>query len=197
MGIELPHFYIGSSYGGQQAWCSDFWMHEGGCAAITACDCSIYFELYKNRRGLCPFDVKNFDRDDYLKFAVDVMQPYLRPRWTGIDRLEIYIEGFQKFLRDRGESSIELLPFDGDRSVESARIVIQNQIDDGWLIPCLTLNHKNPRFRDYVWHWFLINGLDGDRVRLVSYGIGRWVELGDLWSTGFERKGGLIIFQAH
>ena len=197
MSIELKHFYVGSSYGGQQEWCPTFWMHEGGCAAITACDCSIYFELYKDRHGLCPFDVKNFDRDDYVRFASDVMQPYLRPRWTGIDRLEIYIEGFEKFLRDRGESSIELLPFEGERSVHEARLVIERQLNDGWLIPCLNLYHRDARLRDYVWHWFLINGLDGDRVRLVSYGVGRWIDLNVLWNTGYERKGGLIIFQSH
>ena len=197
MRIELPHFYIGDSCGGQQAWCSGFWMHEGGCAAITACDCSIYFELYKNRRGLVPFDVKNFSRDDYLKFAVDVMQPYLRPRWTGIDRLDIYIDGFGKFLSERGESSIELLPFDGNQNLQSARSVIQNRLSDGWLIPCLTLHHKSPRLRDYVWHWYLINGLDGDRVRAVSYGVGRWFELSEWWATGFERKGGLILFRSN
>ena len=183
--IELPHFRIGLSYGGQQAWCEEFWMREGGCAAITACDCSIYFELYKNRRGLYPFDVNRLEREDYVRFA-DVMKPYLRPRWTGIDRLDIYIDGFEKFLRERGETSIEM---------QSARIVIQNQLDAGWLIPCLTLNHRDFRLRDYVWHWFLINGFDGERVRLVSYGVGHWIELAALWNTGFERKGGLIIFQ--
>ncbi len=196
MDIELPHFYIGDSLGGQQAWCREFWMREGGCAAITACDCSIYFELYKNRRGLCPFDVKNFSREDYLRFA-EIMKPYLRPRWTGIDRLDIYIEGFGKFLSERGESSIELLPFDGERSLESARIAIQNQLNDGWLIPCLTLHHQSPRLRDYVWHWYLLNGFDGARVRLVSYGVGRWFDLDEWWSTGFERKGGLILFRSN
>ena len=169
-------------------------MREGDCAAITACDCSIYFELYKNRRGLYPFDVNRLEREDYVRFA-DVMKPYLRPRWTGIDRLDIYIDGFEKFLRERGETSIEMLPFDGNKNLHSARIVIQNQLDAGWLIPCLTLNHRNFRLRDYVRHWFLINGFDGERVRSVSYGVGRWVEFAALWNTGFERKGGLIIFQ--
>lgn len=173
-------------------------MREGGCAAITACDCSIYFELHKGRRGLYPFDLNRLTREDYVRFA-EVMKPYLRPRWTGIDRLDIYIDGFGKFLRERGEHSIEMLPFDGGRSLYSAQLIIRQQLDAGWLIPCLTLNHIDPRLRDYVWHWFLINACEENpfRVKLVSYGVGRWIDLASLWNTGFERKGGLIIFQSH
>jgi len=33
--IELPHFKIGSAYGGTQEWCPTYWMNIGGCAAIA------------------------------------------------------------------------------------------------------------------------------------------------------------------
>ena len=42
---ELDFFYIGDSYGGNQDWCLDHMMQLGGCGAVTACDCSIYFKL--------------------------------------------------------------------------------------------------------------------------------------------------------
>ena len=198
MKIELPYFKIGNSLGGQQDWFPEYMMRIGGCAAVTACDCSIYFELYKNLRGLYPFDVKNISKNDYIKFS-DVMKPYLHPRWQGIDKLSIYIDGFTKFLRDRGENNLKVLGWDGHNDFKASHMVLKYQIDNGYPIPCLTLYHKNRIFEDYVWHWFLITGyeIDGDnwKVKLTSYGVGRWFNFDMLWDTGFANKGGLIVFQ--
>ena len=107
---ELQYFLVDNIYyGGWQEWFPDYMMRLGGCAAVTACDCSIYFELYKNVKGLYPFDKQQVTRNDYIKFA-DIIEPYLYPRWSGIDRLDIYIDGFGRFLRDRDENKIKLLP---------------------------------------------------------------------------------------
>ena len=97
---ELPHFYIGSSLGGQQKWYSritNFGMNVGGCAAITACDCAIYFEKYFGLHGLYPFDLQNISRENYLRFG-KIMEPYFYPRWSGVDKLEIYLDGFGRFV---------------------------------------------------------------------------------------------------
>ena len=195
---ELQYFNIGASYGGQQEWLPKYMMRIGGCAAVTACDCSIYFELYKNFHGLYTGDIKNLTRDDYIKFT-DVMEPYLHPRWSGINKLSIYIEGFTKFLRDRGENNLQLIGWEGWQDFQATHMVLKHQIDNGYPIPCLILNHKNPTLEDYVWHWFLITGYEFTEknvyAKLVSYGIARWFNFDLLWDTGFDQKGGLIIFQ--
>ncbi len=196
---ELQYFYIGKSYGGQQEWLPEYMMRIGGCAAVTACDCSIYFELYKGAKNLYPFDAKNISKSDYIKFT-DVMKPYLHPRWSGIDRLSIYIEGFEKFLRDRGENKIQLRGWEGDANFESTHLVLKYQIDNGYPVPCLILNHKNPTMEDYVWHWFLLTGYEISganwKVKAVSYGYGLWLDFDLLWDTGFDKKGGLILFRS-
>ena len=198
---ELPHFYIGNSYGGQQEWYSritDFGMNVGGCAAITACDCSIYFEKYFNLRGLYPFDLQNITREDYLRFG-KVMEPYLYPRWSGVDKLEIYLDGYGRFLSDRGIKNLKMGGWSGDSDFSDSWKVICAQIDAGYPIPCLILNHQMPSLQDYVWHWFILNGYevrDGKYfVKAVSYGIGRWINFLTLWDTGYRRKGGLILFE--
>ena len=196
MRVELPYFYIGPAYGGWQEWFPKYMMRIGGCAAVTACDSSIYFELYKGMKNLYPYNVRSVSREDYIKFS-DIMEPYLRPRWTGIDTLDIYIDGFGKFLRDCKETQLKLLSWAGENNIANTEITIRNQIDNGWLIPCLVLEHKNPLLKDYVWHWFLITGYDDDndfKVKVVSYGHWVWFNLYDLWNTGFERKGGLVLF---
>lgn len=198
---ELPHFYIGESLGGQQEWYSritDFGMHVGGCAAVTACDCAIYFEKYFGIYGLYPFDLQKITRDDYLKFG-KIMEPYLYPRWSGVDKLEIYLDGFGRFLNDRDVKNLKMRPLSGENDFSDSCKVICSQIDKKYPIPCLILNHQVPSLQDYVWHWFILNAYeihDGKFfVKAVSYGIGRWINFLTLWDTGYRRKGGLILFE--
>ena len=52
---ELPYFRVEGAFGGSQDWFTqDRWMKRGGCAAITATDCSLYFSLYKGRKAARP-----------------------------------------------------------------------------------------------------------------------------------------------
>lgn len=50
-----------------------------------------------------------------------------------------------------------------------------------------------------MWHWFLINGYDDSDgkflVKAVTYGGWRWLELRELWDTGYSRKGGFVIYE--
>ncbi len=195
---ELPHFNVGPAYGGAQDWCPTYWMSIGGCGAITACDCSIFFELFKGKTGLYQHDKTAISKEDYVDFAYR-MEPYLRPREGGIDTLDIYIDGFTKYLHDHGVTDIDLSPWSGDSSLEDTKAVIRKQIDMDWPIPCLTLKHEHPAMDDYVWHWYILNGYedfnDTLMVKVVTYGRWRWLDLDMLWSTGYDRKGGLILFK--
>ena len=85
---ELEYFYIENSFGGNQDWFRDYWMHMGGCAAAAACDSCISMEKAGVKKKLYPFDIKNLNKSDYLDFSM-LMKPYLRPRLKGIDRLDI------------------------------------------------------------------------------------------------------------
>ena len=85
---ELDYFMIEHSYGGNQEWFWDPMMKIGGCAAVTACDSSIYFDCYKGTEGLYPYEKTALTKKDYVKFGMK-MKPYLKPRRTGIDSLDI------------------------------------------------------------------------------------------------------------
>ena len=194
---ELPYFTVGENgYGGAQGWFTDRWMKVGGCAAVTACDSSIYFDIYRGTH-LYPKDVKKVIREDYLEFGME-MKPYLKPRFTGIDTLDIYMDGVKDFLAQRGETRISMTPFDGESPYEAAREAVKKQIDGGFPIPTLTLRHSAPAMRDYVWHWYLITGYWYEQgmelVKVVTYGTWRWLAFDMLWNTGYSRKGGLVLF---
>ena len=195
---ELDHFYIGASYGGNQDWFPTFMMRIGGCGAETACDSSIYFALHRGLSSVAPENAATMTKDDYVRFAYE-MKPYLSPRMTGIDRLEIFISGYARYLRDKGETRLTMSPFSGGEPYEKALNAVKRQIDDGYPVAALILNHRDKRLEDYVWHWFLINGYDEAQddflVKTVTYSHYRWISLRDLWNTGFHRRGGFVLFK--
>ncbi len=193
---ELPHFNIGASYGGNQDWFPTFMMRIGGCGAETACDSSMYFALHRGLSKIAPENYRALGRDEYVDFAY-VMKPYLSPRMTGIDRLDIFVDGYSQYLRDRGEDSLSMTEFSGDEPYDSAKSAVIRQIDGGYPIPTLILNHRDKRYEDYVWHWFLINGYDdtnGFYVKAVTYSGYEWLSLKDLWNTDYPRRGGFVLF---
>ena len=194
---ELAHFYIGSSYGGNQDWFPTFMMHIGGCGAETACDSSLYFAIHRGLKRIAPGNAASLTKDDYIRFAYQ-MKPYLSPRMTGIDRLDIYIDGYAEYLRSCGETGLSMTPFDGGEPFEKARDAVVRQINGGCPVPTLILNHSNKRYKDYVWHWFLINGYDdsGEEflVKAVTYSAYEWLSLKELWNTGFKRRGGFVLY---
>lgn len=197
MKYELQHFQIGASYGGNQDWFRTFMMCIGGCGAETACDSSLYFALHRNMPHLYPFDLNALDREQYVDFA-HRMEPYLHPRWGGIDRLDIFIDGYSKYLTDRRDQHLRMEPFEGAEPYDSAERFVKAQIDAGFPIPTLILNHKNKAMKNYVWHWFLINGYEQEdgsfRVKAVTYSKYEWLDLRTLWETGHGKKGGFIRF---
>ncbi len=208
---ELEHFTVDGSYGGNQTWFRTFMMRLGGCGAETACDLSVYLALHRGAAAVCPFDPHDFSRADYVDFA-HVMEKYLWPRRTGIDKLSIFVDGYEKYLRDRGVTAdtadgasgggiiaVRLDTLDGTEPYEKAAEALIRQIDAGFPVPTLILNHKNKKYKDYVWHWFLINGYEEREgtlmVKAVTYSNYEWMDLKQLWDTGYERRGGFVLVQ--
>ncbi len=196
---ELDYFWVGEEYGGRQSLLPDMVMRFAGCAAVTACDSLIYMTLYKNLKNLCPFSTDQLRGRDYVAFFKTV-KPYLRPRLMGINRLEIFVAAFKKFLKEHGTLFLDVLPWSGDHDEQDTVNTIRQQIDRGFLIPYLLLHHKNPNFENYEWHWFLLTGYDEKpdgrfMVKAVTYGAYEWLDFAKLWNTGYDRKGGLILFK--
>lgn len=195
---ELPYFKIGNSFGGNQDWFRDPFMRLGGCGAASACDTCINLALYDGKEYLYPYNIHKIVKEDYIKFSIK-MKPYLRPRLEGIKTLELFIDGFRKYLADVGESNIQLEEFSGEMPAHKAKDIIRKQIDLGIPIPYLLLKHKNVNFEDYVWHWFLLVGYEEYEnefyVKTATYGHYDWFSLDELWKTGYQEKGGMIILK--
>lgn len=209
---ELEHFYIGEALGGSQEWFLDPYMKLGGCGAVTACDTCIWLARSQGADWLYPFEAENICRQDFLHFG-RIMKPYLRPRSGGINRLELYMKGFQAYLRGRlqvrqqkmnheSQETLRMLQmegFPGTRTAEEGWEAVVHQIDEGFPIPMLMLRHHDPELKDLVWHWFLLIGYDQEdgsrKVKVVTYGEWAWLDFDRLWDTGHEKKGGLVLYR--
>ena len=90
-------------------------------------------------------------------------------------------------------------PLSGHAPVETAKQAVKEQIDAGLLIPTLILRHRDKAFEDYVWHWFLLNGYDeresGFLVKAVTYSEFEWLDFEKLWNTGYDQRGGLVLYR--
>lgn len=99
--------------------------------------------------------------------------------------------------------------FSGSRPADEAWEAVIRQIDAGFPLPILVLRHKEPELKDFVWHWFLLIGYSdeteeaavpagaasGRYVKAMTYGEWAWVDFERLWNTGYEQKGGLVLYR--
>ncbi len=193
---ELDYYNVGDSYGGSQDWFPGFWMHVGGCGALTACDACICLARYRGMRWLYPFDPDEVTREDYLRFG-RMMQAHLSPRPTGINKTALFMEGFSNYMATRPGPPAALSSVEGDEDVFAAAAAIKRQIDAGVIVPYLLLRHTDREFSDYNWHWFIVNGYDdsdgGFRIKTATFGQWKWFDFIRMWDTGYDQKGGFVI----
>ena len=185
---ELGHFMIGASYGGNQEWFKTFMMRIGGCAAETACDSSLYFALHRGVRGIYPFDLDHLTRRDYVDFG-HLMEKYLWPRMTGVNRLDIFVKGYAKYLSHRNITEISMDTLSGSEPYEKAAETVISQIDAGYPIPTLVLNHYHKAMKGYEEREETL------MVKAVTYSGYEWLDLRVLWDSGWKNRGGFVLYR--
>lgn len=124
---------------------------------------------------------------------------------SGCKKPEWYIEGLAKYISDVNEKygtdyQIDMEKFDGTGTVEEAEKIICEQIDKGLPVPYLMLRHLNvEKYKDFIWHWFLVVGYEkneqGMWIDVATYGEKVRLDLMELWKTGCEEKGGIVIYE--
>lgn len=193
---ETAFFKINDSIGGNQDWFDSLFMRMGGCAICTALDVSINLKIHHDIDNIYPYDINSLSIDNYVRFS-NIMKPYLKPRFKGIDSLEIYLNGYSKYLKDNNITNINLCGLSQDKPVNDAKQAIIQYIDQDYVIPFLLLRHNNYQFKDFIWHWFLIIGykIENDifYIKVSTYSREHWFKLEDIWDSGFKQKGGLIL----
>lgn len=192
--IKIDYFKIEGTPGGCQDWFTDFWMHVGGCGALAACDISICLAKNMGFRECCPFDARRMTKAQYIEFGMK-MKPYIRPRMGGVSRTSIFTEGFGKYLRDCGYLA-EFAVCQGAEAYADACRFVKTALDFNLPIAYLMLHHRDKRYEDLNWHWFMITGYEIRNGHMAltyhTYGGVSTVDFYGLWNTGMRWKGGMV-----
>ncbi|MCD8019531.1 MAG: hypothetical protein LUF92_08125 [Clostridiales bacterium] len=195
--ILIDYFEIEGTPGGNQEWCTNFWMYVGGCAALAACDLSICLSKNYALRECYPYEPKNMTKKEYVDFSM-IMKPYISPRMGGVDKVSIFTEGYGKYLRSRGYEA-EFEECSGECSFEEADDFMRRALKKNLPVPFLLLRHRDKNFKDLNWHWFMITGyiVKNGRITLKyhTYGEEQEVDFYNLWDTGMYRRGGMTAIK--
>lgn len=191
--FQIDYFEVEGTPGGNQEWCTDFWMYLGGCAALAACDVSICLAKNAGCRECYPFSVNKLTKKQYVQFAM-MMKPYIHPRIGGVSRLSIFTKGYGRYLREHGyEAEFHLCA--GDETYEKACTFMKEELKNNLPIPFLLLRHRDKKLKDLNWHWFMITGYTVKDNRMIlryhTYGEVQEVDFETLWNTGMFQKGGM------
>ncbi len=194
---ELDLFRIGKYIGWRQDRFTDPWMKLGGCGAVTACDSCIYFARKFGFTHLYPYDCQNLTEADYVAFS-KIMKPFLSPRISGIDTLEIYIDGLYDYLSSVGDDNIKMTALYSGNEYGVLRDAVVTRIDGDIPVPVLLLKHRNPSFENFEWHWFWLGGYteyaDTLMVKAITYGTYHWLDFREMMYSGYSKKGGLVLY---
>ena len=196
---ELGYFTVDGDVGFDQERFEDSWLKRGGCGTVTACDLCICLAKYHGLTGLYAKDTEEISEEEYVSFAVQ-MRKFLGPRPMGIWKTEMFTEGFNAYMESIGYQPLVLRDFSGKGDVEEAVELVRKQINQGYPVPYLMLRHLNvEKYKDFIWHWFLVVGYEkneqGMWIDVATYGEKVRLDLMELWKTGCEEKGGIVIYE--
>ena len=153
---NIDYFEIEGTPGGNQEWCTDFWMYLGGCGALAACDLSICLARNYGLTECYPGDAGNLTKKEYVDFSTK-MKPYIHPRVGGVTKLSMFTDGCGQYLKDCGYLA-EFETLDGDNTYEEAERFVINALERNLPVIYLMLRHRDKEFKDLNWHWFCITG---------------------------------------
>lgn len=71
---------------------------------------------------------------------------------------------------------MEFKEFSGEHTAREAAVFIKKKINEGTPVPYLMLCHKDKKFADFVWHWFLCIGYEETAEDLL-------IKVADLWGS--------------
>lgn len=189
---ELPFISVAGHYGGDQYKYPLFRMRLGGCSTVCACHAATLIACRDpERRALSPLKSLRVTRRDFNDFSRDMFK-YVHPGFRGMPETAIFRRSFDSYAQSVG-CSADYSELQGSASFEEALSFIETAVGSDEYVQYLLLNHQNKKFDEIEWHWFTITAIDGTDITFSSFGEKCHADLRELWDTGNEEKGGLII----
>ncbi len=193
---ELTFVDIDGAYGGDQHWMTHPRQNRGGCSTVCACEISILLaNKYSGLQKLYRPDSLRTPKADFMRYVEEVFD-YIYPHEHGLDTLELFVKSYEDFAKTKN-TKVSYHTLDGAAAYEKAEAFVKAAIDNGLPLAYLLLRHTDQRFLEYNWHWFTVTGYaqtaSGLELIFGTWGTRRTLPFRDLWNTGHEQKGGMVV----
>ena len=188
------------TYGPDQIWFRKSWCQKSGCGPTAASLLLAYLALTRpSLKALYPSQQMN--RSDFSKL-MESMFTYVTPGIMGLNRLEPFVEGVQKFAEEKGVTlHPHVLQVSGievgrrDPFAELAPFVIQGLELDCPIALLVLATGQEEQLQN--WHWITITKVEIRDEKIIATasdeGIARTFDLG-LWYETTPLSGGLVYF---
>lgn len=193
---ELDFIDIQGNYGGDQHWYKEKFMRLAGCSSVCASEACAYLAgHFPHLRGLYPYDPAHITKKEFIAFMTRIFS-FFPPGITGMSNTGRFRRCFLNYV-DFAGVGVKLSLMDGGESVRDAKKFVTDALDEGYPVLYLLLRHKDPALDDFTWHWFNLTGYEtnGDSmtVDFATWGKKHKVDFDNLWDTGANHKGGMVV----
>ena len=176
-------------YGGNQEWYSNIFHKKAGCGPTTASTITMYES--KNK----------YSKEEFIKL-MDNMWNYITPGMMGLNKIEYFDEGYNKYIKDNKlnlkETNILNISKSKDErpNIEELYEFLNNSIKLDHPVAFLNLDNGKETKLD-AWHWVTIVGIEHDGNHLIATitdeGLLKKIDL-TLWLNSTTKEGGFIYF---
>ena len=179
-------------YGGNQEWYQTLFQKKAGCGPTTAST----IIMYESK--------KYYTKNEFISL-MNTMWKYITPTLMGLNKIEYYEEGFNKFVKENNINLSEKVVlnisknFDERPTIKELYEYLDSAIKKDHPVAFLNLDNGSEKNLD-EWHWVAIAGIKFDEkeenlyATIVDEGVLKNINL-SLWINTSKRDGGFIYFK--
>jgi hypothetical protein len=187
-------------YGGNQAWYPKYWARQAGCGATSAANIMSYLAETRTEYAKL-YSQKSRLKNDYIHH-MEVMFDYVKPGLMGVNHVDMYINGINKYAKSKGLFlKTNLLSIDKDTIDKRSKLELTEFVQKAMELdaPIAFLNlSRGEELRLQNWHWITITSVQIEEDHIWAFasdeGIKRKFDL-QLWYMTSKMHGGLIFFE--
>ena len=175
-------------YGGNQEWYKNIFHKKAGCGPTNASTITMYESK------------KSYSKEEFVKL-MDTMWNYITPGMMGLNKIEYFDEGYNKYIKDNNLNFKEtkILKISKEKpSLNEVFDFLNDAIKLDHPVAFLNLDNGKEERLD-SWHWVTIVGIEYNKedellATIADEGLLKTIDLG-LWLSSTTKEGGFIYFK--
>ena len=186
-------------FGGNQEWFETKWRRMSGCGPTTASTIIMYEDIKNNIDKF-----QHYSKSEFLVLMNDVWE-FITPQiGRGVNTIELFLEGFEKYINSRQHKNIKSnflkIPKKVEERPSNKEVFkfLDEALEKGHPIAFLNLDNGKEKNLD-AWHWVTVVGVlycnldDKLEITICDEGILKKINL-SLWIETTKNEGGFVYF---